>query len=65
MLYTYNFNLSISRDKTGYIEYNFGERKHKANRERPVLKLNGDVVGETESNRSFEENIKLKISVGG
>ena len=33
--------LRISRSKTEYIEYDFGEREHRGNRERLEIKLRG------------------------
>lgn len=38
--------VKISRYKTEYIKYSFGEREHGANRERRVMKFNKDEVVE-------------------
>ena len=66
--------LRISRSKTEYIEYDFGEREHRGNRERLEIKLSGDVVGEVErfkylgsviqKDGGFEEDMKHRIKCG-
>lgn len=60
-----------SRDKTEYIEYGFGERKHGVNRERQIMELSWDEVSDLKRHKNvasilqkdggFEEDIIHRI----
>jgi len=66
--------LSISRNKTEYIEYDLGGKDQEVDRMRRAMTISGDVIGEFESfkylgsfvqrDRGFGMDVKLRVKCG-